>query len=239
MGCDIHMTVEVRRNGKWERAECPPRPCSMCYGTAKAHDGRPCYWCHSRAMRKVGRETPGVDVTAYHDRNYTVFAVLADVRNDGEVEPICEPRGLPTDMCLAAPRINEDGDDEESYEFGDHSFSWLTVAEVLAYPWDQDQRDEGWVDAEQFAEWEARGGIGNPKGWCASVGGGGVSHVSNGEMRRRIKSPHPWERWDSPYTLIQWTVRTSEYAKHFLAFVDSLAPLGEPSDVRLVFGFDS
>ncbi len=53
------------------------------------------------------------------DRNYRLFAWLADVRNIGIV-PISKPKGLPVDF--------EIGDTD----LGDHSFSWLSSREILA-----------------------------------------------------------------------------------------------------------
>lgn len=70
------------------------------------------------------------------DRNYRLFAHLAGVRNyhepvvpDGEFIP---PRGLPSwwqkrDVVMAG-----NGDGPEGCEHGDHSFSWLTLAELRA-----------------------------------------------------------------------------------------------------------
>lgn len=227
MGCDIHMRVEVRRDGKWERVEqVPTRPCSW----REEGDHAGCWNCQGT----------GVVQRPYHDRNYTVFSVLAGVRNDGYVTPIAAPRGLPDDVTRAAPKVNEDGDDESQWEYGDHSFSWLTVAEVLAYDWQRQLKDEGWVDKATFAKWDAAGASGGPDGmYSKSVAGGLVRHVSHSDMRRRIAKPYPWEYNDAPYTPLQWTVKVADYCEHFLAFVNSLAPLGEPSEIRLVFGFDS
>lgn len=229
MGCDIHMTVERRVNGAWERVdELPPRPCSHCGGAGRySHSGNECYSC-----KGVGKQTG-----SYHDRNYNVSSVLADVRNDGNVTPITQPRGLPADMV---PERAEAEEDEGSPDWhGDHSHSWLTVAELLAYDWKQVIRDEGFVIKETFAKWDAAGASGSPGEWCASVSGPMVRHVSNSEMRRRIREPYAWEAGDRAYTLIQWTVPLNLYAKHFLSFLETLSGLGAPDDVRIVFGFDS
>lgn len=218
MGCDIHMIVEKRVNGKWERVESlPPRPCSWCSAKGKYDSGLSCINCDGRT----------VDTEPYSERNYTVFATLAGVRSDGYVNPISEPRGLP-----------EDATHGSEYEYGDHSFTWLTLAEVLNHDWKQPRDDEGWINAEAFQRWEASG-KGCPGSWSASVGGGGVEHVSHKEMRRRITNPYPWEQGRMPYTLVQWSTPLADRCRPFLAFVESLTALGDPNDVRLVFGFDS
>lgn len=80
------------------------------------------------AWRTVAQR-PGKD-----DRNYDTFAVYADVRNGvgfagistGEGwTPIAQPRGLPPDFEVW----------RESHHgtwMGDHSYSWLTLAEIEA-----------------------------------------------------------------------------------------------------------
>lgn len=100
----------------------------------------------------------------YSGRNYTVFGVLAGVR-EFNVKPIDWPRGLPPDlseefvdflrrlhtaykrMHAAEPRSPEqekaDNEIEElmcdprGCHIGDHSISWLTVRELLEYNWPQ------------------------------------------------------------------------------------------------------
>lgn len=223
MGCDIHLTVERRVKGKWRRVDkLPPRACSWCDGTGKYPDGRECYSC--RGTKQT--------VEPYHDRNYTVFSVLADVRNDGYVTPIAEPRELPEDAVLF--------ENEEDGWHGDHSFSHLSLRELLDYDWKQTIKDEGFVDLETFKAWDTAGGKGPPARWCGGVGGPSVKHVSNSEMRRRIAEPYEWEKLDHPYTLLQWTVSLDSYCKSFLAFMETLKGLADsPDDVRIVFGFDS
>ena len=58
-------------------------------------------------------------------RNYGVFGFLAGVRNYSDVTPIAEPRGLPDGV-----KNNDDN------WLGDHSFSWLSVAELSAVDYD-------------------------------------------------------------------------------------------------------
>lgn len=217
MGCDIHMTIEVRDGDKWRRVDkCPPRPC----------------WCDGKIADHWKCGGTGIDESPYHDRNYAVFAALANVRNDGNIKPISEPRGLPDDCTHGVG-------EEDDFEHGDHSFTWLLLSEVLAYPWNAEIQDEGFVPAAAFDEWDKAGRKGPPKTWSAGVGGGSVRHVTNAEMRRRIDQPCPWQAMESPYTLIRWSVPLSQYARHFLAFAESLRAVGDPASVRLVFGFDS
>jgi len=67
-------------------------------------------------------------------RNYTLFAKMADVRNeDKEIEPICYPKGLPEDITLVTKL------DHERDNF--HHESWLNLEEIekLEDWWNQQQ----------------------------------------------------------------------------------------------------
>lgn len=81
--------------------------------------------------------------TPYTGRNYELFALLADVRNDDTIEPLDEPRGLPSDIS-----------DDLRYEYGDvdnadwHSASWFTLAELEKF------LAEGKFDRQPDFEWD-------------------------------------------------------------------------------------
>lgn len=138
------------------------------------------------------------------DRNYNLFAILAGVRRDHE--PIAEPRGLPADRdpksCTsiwhqdkARPHHDSKYDACGSYEFGDHTRSWLLLSELLDYDWDKiliesgviPLRDvdcffRGTVDAfykETYAEW-CKCAPHPPAGWC-----GGLSNAEILDLRPR------------------------------------------------------
>jgi len=125
MGSDIHMITQVRENGEWRTKH---------------------------------------DAFNYRTRNYSVFGMLADVRNGrgfaGAVYgtgfiPISEPKGLPDDLREKMYKILDEYDEEwaedqglsfagigarevrdnyvEGEWLGDHSFTWLDMAEIKAY----------------------------------------------------------------------------------------------------------
>ena len=72
----------------------------------------------------------------YHSRNYFLFAILADVRNESfrngfKIEPISKPRGVPEDSCYPIKYIvNEWAGDG-------HSHSYFTLKELLEVDWDK------------------------------------------------------------------------------------------------------
>lgn len=130
MGCDIHMVAEHRKDGRWTRV-LPPE-----------HAWDP--WLVEQNWLDDARQE------WFHNRNYALFGVLAGVRGDGP--PIAEPRGLPGDVGEEVrAMIDNDGRDSDVYWLGDHSFSWLTLDEILAYDWD---RPAGYYsDGRPMREW--------------------------------------------------------------------------------------
>jgi hypothetical protein len=72
-------------------------------------------------------------------RDYGMFGFLAGVRNYSEVPPISPPRGLPYWVERQGKRDGWYGveADEYGFRFGDHSFSFLYVKELLDFNYEQ------------------------------------------------------------------------------------------------------
>lgn len=102
MGCDIHMFVEKRINEKWE-----------CIDTIVEDE--------------YGNLDVPYDKRIYHERNYSFFALLANVRNDACVKPISEPRGLPDDVSEIVKKVSN------YWGCDGHSHSYYTLEELLEY----------------------------------------------------------------------------------------------------------
>lgn len=105
MGCDIHTHVEFRRDCRenWQ--------CGDYFATINPLDPDAKY---------VIQELCG-------DRNYSLFAVLANVRNDGSHDYIDKPRGLPDDATEFVKQ------DYEDFGWDAHSCSYLTLRELIEY----------------------------------------------------------------------------------------------------------
>lgn len=76
------------------------------------------------------------------DRNYEVFAVLANVRNDGGIPSIADPRGVPkwteaNQIDFGTEACSEFIAWHESWGRDAHSASWVTLAEMKAYDTEQ------------------------------------------------------------------------------------------------------
>jgi hypothetical protein len=126
MGCDIHSLVQTRKGptAPWVAVkELPvPEDWAQYYGT-KGHE-------------------------AFYGRDYSLFAFLAGVRNYAECTPICPQKDLPRDIVDGAyidPKYGFDYhyviDGKPTY-IGDHSYSWLTLRELLNFNYDQWFSDE-------------------------------------------------------------------------------------------------
>lgn len=109
MGCDIHMVIQRQSTGLTRLLGEPD-------------------WELLEPPAEVGWDEP---------RSYTLFGVLAGVRDMLDIEAIADRRGLPDDFdpdrdpppCRWYP--------EDRKDLGDHSFTWMTLAEVLAFNWDR------------------------------------------------------------------------------------------------------
>lgn len=217
MGCDIHVTVEKRVDSKWTKVDPGMKPCWWC---ARSDTQGDCHWCQG---------TGETEKDWYDGRNYPLFGILAGVR-ECDIVPISEPKGLPADLAPAS-RPPLDG--------ADHSFSWLTLREILDYDWEQVYTYDKFVDLPNYIIWKHEG---MPKSWCGGVSGGRVKIVGHSEMEEAAKDPRNFEDYTETmfYTEVHWTESYRKVAKYFFEdLVSKLVTLGDPGDVRIVFGFDN
>jgi hypothetical protein len=236
MGTDIHLYIERQdAKGVWHRAACSAWPCPWCAGNGAYPDGRCCYSCEGR---KVTKEP-------YHERNYNVFAMLANVRNgvgfagcdtgDG-FAPLAEPRGLPDDTAIHDTENLEYGDDGYVW-LGDHSFSYCTLAEALTYDYERTTKHRGYVTAQEYIAWRALAEK-SPRSYSGDVWGPAVKKVSVEALERLIAVGAPL---GDTYALVEWQDTYRESAgENWFAFLDACKSIDpDPTKVRFVYGFDS
>lgn len=277
MGTDIHLYVEKRNpDGTWSCVDPPardlalyprertradgttydsafygPHDCmyeSKCYG---AYDKTGDEWveipCGPTCQRCLGT---GRDFDWYHNRNYDVFAILANVRNghgfagvdtgDG-FKVIAAPRGVPADV---SPRVRD-------HNTWDHTPSWLLVSELLAFDWQQTTKHRGTIplrisdedhpfgEPESYELWRARRDA-SPKSWCGHIGGPGIVTISPELADAFLAEPGRIPADRKVYVRVEWDEKYAASACDFLAFMEHyLLPLGNPAEHRIVFGFDS
>lgn len=219
MGCDTHMHIERLEGETWKSLDT---------------------W--------VEDEDGDIRVkdVFYDTRNYDLFAILADVRNDG-LEPLCSPLGLPTDV---SPEVQKASD---SWGGDGHSHSWHTVQELLDYDWTRIAEKSGFVDAVTWERWRRRQQwVAAPEEYSGGVSGGRVQIISVDEMDRRIqevcahtsthaelvhrlendmRSVYAEARWSEPYH--------DRCRTWWSSAMPRLLRLGPPNSVRIVFWFDN
>lgn len=158
-------------------------------------------------------------------RNYRLFAALADVRNGygfagvethEPLTPIAEPRGLPEDVA--------------GWDYGDHSFSWLSIKEILEYDgWDKPLSEVGTLTREQYEKWDGKS---VPKEWSGGCWGHGVVMTDDPNT----------EGWT--HIQVKFQGRTLKDAcKVFWLWLEWIKLEYdweiEKDNLRMVFGFDS
>lgn len=155
--------------------------------------------------------------------------------------------------CFGPELTEEEEENGEDYErgvpnFGDHSFSWLTLREILDYDWSRSTRHFGVVSVREYKKWRDAGCKGPPESYSGGVSGPGIEHVSIEKMEQLIASGEAESAADEGfpgdggryYTRVEWSETYRESAGgDWFRFLDALTPLGRPDDIRLVFGFDS
>ncbi|TYP73104.1 hypothetical protein [Paenibacillus methanolicus] len=137
MGTDIHCFAEekvyenegVNRIGKWVSCD---KWTSSWAGVVPDIDEPPIW----EVLRKD---------MVFTDRNYELFAILANQRNSENMPYICDPRGLPEDVSPKIP--------PQIILIEGHSTTWFTAKELIEYNWDQvfEYEDET-MDGEKIME---------------------------------------------------------------------------------------
>lgn len=113
-------------------------------------------------------------------------------------------------LPIADPRGLPIDKDSIGY-LGDHSFSWVTLRELQDYPWSTLVTKTGFVDEEAAQAFEETG-----------------------------QTPVVYSRWSSRGRSIRWTQSIEVCVNYWNDKVlPVLATLGEPDNVRIVFGFDN
>jgi len=139
MGCDIHLYTEalqtVNGTATWRNVD---------------------NWRFSRYTD----EAPYEQSPVYRERDYSLFAVLAGVRDysDSGNPVIAEPRGLPNDV---SPQTKAESD---GWDGDGHTHSWLTLLELRGYfSENPNNKEAGLISLEAAAKLDA--GV-LPTEWC-------------------------------------------------------------------------
>lgn len=225
MGCDIHIVIQRQdETGAWQNVQWQAAP-----------------WNENQKLLSGVPVAPDV----FDSRNYDLFGILADVRNGrgfagiqmGEGWPSIAPeRGLPEGFSENAIAPDPQYPEEGPKYLGDHSFTWVSLDELKAFPWDT---SESWlygcVPADEYERLSADGK--GPTSYSGGVSGLGI-HVYEPDAYKKAKAMKVLP--ERPYVRMGWpeTAReaTNDWPGKVLPWLDTLAA-GRP--LRLVLGFDS
>jgi hypothetical protein len=231
MGCDIHLCVEQKIDGKWVAVKRPSED-TWDYGKSTL------FWLAGQ-------------------RSYNLFSILANVRNEQDVDgcnsdkrfsPIAMPKGLPTDM---SPDVQANSDD---WGCDGHSHSFHLLQDLLDYDWTQTVTLRGWLSLKEYWQWsryDKSHGEG-PDSYCGGIGGGNIEHITQEELEAIVKPirengntyANQEQELDeigrSYYGLCTWEQPYYKTCRAFLSdSIPQLLRLGKPEDVRIVFWFDN
>lgn len=236
MGCDIHAAIEYRNGNRWHALLIPNK-----------------YFGRWEDEKKMTAKLP-------INRDYDLFAILANVRNGHGFAGVKTGDGFDsitgTDTVPLRGVPEDISEEAEAVLSGEHSPTWVTLSEILAFDWTRSTTHCGVVTAVEFEEWdrmkEWRPG---PLSWCGDVTGPSVRKVSNEAMRDFIakqfngKSGADREaaidvlRKSNLYTSIQWLESYTHSALQMweviLPPMLKLAKQYGNDGVRLVMDFDS
>ena len=192
MGCDIHLLVEVKKDGIWESAD---------------------------EWNTDDKEYIHVDYDnqLYKDRDYTLFALLADVKNYHNIKPICQPKGYPSNVSdQVFDFINYWNDDG-------HSHTYFTLKELIEIDWNNTIKEAGYMDNGQWKAFNQSMKTLNPDYDLRYPYSQGIGP----ELRRT----QTWREWEVPLK--------TEAGNFYDVVIPKLTEMGEPENVRIVLFFDN
>lgn len=183
------------------------------------------------------------------DRNYTLFAILAGVRNGfgfagsyrhEPLKPIAEGKGLPSFINVIEEYTSDlynkwfdRWEDEEEFGtwLGDHSHTYMTIKEIMEWQgWDNYIHQGGVVAVEHYEGTLAKGKT--PEHWCGGISGGDTVVVSEEDYKNgNSNATHIQCKWQSDESLREM----------YDWFLDEIKRIKNEygDDVYLVVGFDS
>lgn len=183
----------------------------------------------------------------YWGRNYDLFAILADVRNDKNLPgvvtgdgftPIASPKGMPSDASEMYRQLRED------WEGVGHSDSFFTVSELIAFEWQaQKTIKRSYFNEEDYRIYLQQGSVESIKDkTIGGVGGSRIEVLNHRDMKSLISGKLERKKTSRYYAIIEWE---STYKDTVPDLFNSVLPKleelanGETDKVRIVFFFDN
>ena len=202
MGCDIHMYTEVNKsisgNEQWVNSD---------------------NWRLNPYWEGVhDDDEPEYEISAlYRERNYSLFAALAGVRDYSEGTPsMGDPKGLPNDTCS---HIKKESD---SWGSDGHSHSYWTLRELREF---QDKhktiKHSGFITEDAAKKLDS--GEETPNSWC------------QGSSR-----PMEYREWEEECEILKPVIDAlDERMRDVLCIWDKEEHFDMEEKIRIVFWFDN
>jgi hypothetical protein len=202
MGCDIHLFTEVQKNInnelKW--VNCDNWKINQWFDP-KEPDGESKY-----QIKEL-----------YDDRNYSLFATLAGVRDYSPGNKMIDaPRGLPEDCCVEIKELSEKWGDDG------HTHSWFTLKELKDFQKENKTiKHSGLVDPKNAKRLED--GL-FPESWCQGTN----------------QPDYVFREWEQPCEILKPIIEPLEerMRDEFWIFDKEEHPDKE-KEIRIVFWFDN
>jgi len=232
MGCDIHMWAEVKRTYLNPACKAEWRAVGRVFKNEYHEETHPVI-----LLSDDWESNAKLTYHPYKNRNYVLFAFLANVRNGygvagcdtGDViTPIAMPRGIPEDAS--------DYYKEHCEKYLEHTPSWLTLDELKNAKWDQKICKRGVLSEDEYKQYLEEG---SPQTWCGGISGPNVICLTEKEYRG-LKTKDPEKRY---YIQVEWYPVLKDYCEEFyketIPSLEKLLEWDYVQDVRIVFYFDS
>lgn len=238
MGCDIHLYVEEKVNGKWQIVS-PKNSKYPSWYNEDDIDPRD-YEDKNEYEKSLFQEKCYYTYQFTGDRNYNMFGFLANVRGDLKIG-IGEPKGIPTD-CSEEFQAAHD-----CYGSGAHSTSYCTFAEFLKFK----KTDEIYpsrkkmLDNYNYIEYKKHGGA-----WGASPDPDPVRNskiypniITNEEMDFYTSGSDVVDIIDDGdkvyYTVVECPMVLANIAQEYYDIIDECLGDKDPKNLRFCFFFDN
>jgi len=219
MGCDIHVCIQRQEpDGIWREIVWQDEP----------YKADP---------------VPDIPVApeCFDGRNYDLFAILAGVRNGtgfagcltGSRWPSIAPDrdwpdGFNPEAVAPHPRYPEEG----PRYVGDHSYTWVTLAELEAFDWSISHTAFGVVPAAVYEQHKT----GPPETYCAETCGPGIETYEPAAYETAKRNGVLSAR---PHVRVLWYETAAEATGWPNEVLPWLRRLADGRPLRLVLGFDS
>lgn len=224
MGCDVHICIQRREPEGWREV------------------------VYQKVYENIGQKpVDGIPVAPgiFDSRRYNLFGILANVRNGegfagirtGAGWPSIAPeRGWPAGFDAKVIAPNPQYPAEGPRDMGDHSFTWVGLDELKAFPWDDLKTTlYGVVPTAEYERLLKTGET--PTEYSGSVVGSGIAVYDPPTYLALKRSGQLAEK---PYVRMAWkeTARqaTGNWPGKVIPWLEGLA---DGRELRLVLGFDS